>query len=167
MSQLVHETIEEAFQKHWLVLSRENHHEMFLKPLMERHLNETLDHLVLSSPEFQSFFPFPVKIRALQDSKTGNLVWGFMQIGEDEALEWVKTVRADIFGKHFTPERWLKLSVPRISKNEVLVALLQTTRAIQQEGEDTLGALLRVGVHNHMEDRKLVALARLIDASGV
>ena len=166
MSQAIHVLLEEAFQKHWkMALSRAEVQSDHLRGLMDRHLNEVLEHLILGSSEFQGFYPFPVKVRVVL--KDEFLAWGFLQVGDDDALDWIKTARAGSFDHHFPPERWIKSSLPRVSRNEILLALARVTSECRQPGEDTLGALLRTGVYDHLGDRKIVALARLIDSSGV
>jgi len=163
----IHTQIEEAYQAHWKLLAQTVYSPEHLQGLMERHLNEILDHLILAAPEFQCFPLFPVKIRIIFDKNRKALVWGFLQIGEDDALEWIKAVRGESFERHFPLERWIQSSLPQVSKQEVLIALSQLVHELQRMGEanrDTLEVLMQAGVHNYFEDHKMVALARLIDS---
>jgi hypothetical protein len=139
-------------------------------PAIERFLNESLQTLLLQTPNFRHFYPFPVQVRVLENS-AGSVGWGFLTVGDSDALDWLFQSQPEEMSRHFPSDRWTRTSLPRVLRSELVAALSQI---IDSEGlrekykEDTLGVLLKTGVYRVLADGDLgtVSLARLLDREG-
>lgn len=160
----VHERVEEAFQLHWV--GKAHSEEGSVLELMERNLNEVFLQALTESPDFHTFYPFPVRVRVVKKDK--EFGWGFLGVGEEEAIEWIQRIKGEAFNHNFPRKRWIKYSLPLVSKNEVLAAFSQVIHAFGlREGgrKDTLEILIEAGVFDHLREKDLgtIALSRLLD----
>jgi hypothetical protein len=163
----IYQILDEAFQTHWVGQLHNNLNAA--AQLMDRHLNEVFAQSIQECEALHTFWPFPARIKVVQGSTPGEYGWGFIGSGSEEALEWIKQVRPEALALHLPSDRWVQMTLPRMSRKEILGALAQVLHANKlrdQHGEDTIGVLMKAGVFHHLEDQDkgTVALALLIDS---
>ena len=158
----IHETIEEAFLSRWV--GRPSVGEG-TRQLMERHLNEILQQVLVENPTLHMFYPFPARVRVVQRELEGEYGWGFIGSGDEDLLEWVYSVQEDAMNAHFPAERWIQSTLPRVSRKDLIAAFARVVEAFRlPEDKDTLESLLRADVQEIIGDRELVSIALLLDS---
>lgn len=158
----VHDRIQQEFQDRWLGRVVEPGLESTLPSVIEGHLNRILKQEL--EVRYPRVFSLPIRVRVLRGVRAGEFGWAFQWQGPQEELDWFQRTYATEFQTDFP--HWIQGALS-IEPEQAVAALAQLIHALKlrQEGEDTLGFLLRTGVSDILTnpDADTAVLAHLIN----